>query len=322
MKKPDEIKKIALSSIELESTSINGIKKFINNDFVSTVQMIIKSQGRVVITGIGKSALIAQKIVATLNSTGTPSIFMHAADAIHGDLGIIQNDDIVVCISNSGSTPEIKVLIPLLRLGGNKLVAMCGKVDSFLSKNADFTLLTTVEREACPFNLTPTSSTTAQMVMGDALAIALLSCRGFTSKDFARFHPGGSLGKKLYLTVGELCASNEKPKVAPNTAIRDVIIEISSRRLGTTAVVDSKGKIVGIITDGDLRRMLQKYSSIDKLCAKDIMTPKPFTLDAQTLAYDALHMMYEKKITQVLITSKSKYAGVVHMHDILKEGIY
>jgi arabinose-5-phosphate isomerase len=315
-----KILKIAKQVIEQEIEAIQALVKDLDSDFESVVNCILESNGRLIITGIGKSALIAKKIVATLNSTGTPSIFMHAADAIHGDLGIIQPDDVVLCISKSGNTPEIKMLIPLIKERGNTLIGMSSNQDSFLAQNSDFNLKTIIEREACPNNLVPTSSTTAQLVMGDALAVTLIETRGFTEKDFAKHHPGGSLGKRLYLRVEGLSLFNERPEVKPDDSIRKTILEISSKRLGATAVID-KNKVVGIITDGDLRRMMQKHSDVDGLLAKDIMTKNPKCLDKTTLAADALKIMKENNITQILVTDNDEYFGVIHLHDILKEGI-
>jgi len=320
MKTKADIKKIAITTIEEEALSINNLSNNINEHFIETVELILNSKGRVIITGIGKSAIIASKIVATFNSTGTPAIYMHAADAIHGDLGIIRKEDIIICLSKSGNTPEIKVLAPFLKTLGNKLIALVGNTESYLAKHADFVIDTTIEKEACPNNLAPTSSTTAQLVMGDALAVCLFECRGFTAEDFAKFHPGGSLGKQLYLKVSDLYVNNESPKVSINDNINHVIIEISSKRLGATAVLDNE-KLVGIITDGDLRRMLQKNTSIDGLLAKDIMTLSPKTIEDDILAVDALQIMRNSNITQILVVRKDKYLGVVHLHDILKEGI-
>ncbi|MCK7534279.1 MAG: KpsF/GutQ family sugar-phosphate isomerase [Marinilabiliales bacterium] len=285
------------------------------------VKLIYKSKGRVIVTGIGKSANIANKIVATLNSTGTPAIFMHAADAIHGDLGIVQEDDVVICISKSGNTPEIKVLVPLIKSRGNALVGMVSSTDSFLGKNADYVLKSTVEKEACPNNLAPTSSTTAQLVIGDALAVCLLEYRGFSTEDFAKYHPGGALGKKLYMRVSDLYKNNEVPKVLINENVKNVIIEISSKRLGVTAVLTNTGDLAGVITDGDIRRMLQKNDKIEKLTAKDIMSANPKTIDKDELAINAFQLMENNNITQLVVTSKKKYVGIVHIHDILKEGI-
>jgi arabinose-5-phosphate isomerase len=304
-----------------ESKAIANLVNFLNDDFKNAVNFIYNSKGRVIVTGIGKSANIATKIVATLNSTGTPAIFMHAADAIHGDLGTIQNDDVVICISKSGNTPEIKVLVPLIKNYGNKIIAITGNIESFLGKNADYVLNSYVEKEACPNNLAPTSSTTAQLVMGDALAICLLELKNFTSKDFAKYHPGGALGKKLYLRVNDLINKNELPKVSPNTPIKDVIIEISKKRLGTTAVIESN-KIVGIITDGDLRRMLETNSDISHLIAKDIMSKNPKTIKSNEMAINALKMLEENNITQILVEDNTTFVGVVHLHDLLKEGIF
>jgi len=317
----DEIKKYAIEALKIESQAIEQLTQYINDDFVSVVQLILNSTGRVVITGIGKSAIVAQKIVATLNSTGTPSIFMHAADAIHGDLGNIQKDDVVICLSKSGSTPEIKVLAPLVKSFDNKLIAITGDVNSFLAKQADFVLNTYVETEACPNNLAPTSSTTAQMAMGDALAVCLLKQRGFTSKDFAKYHPGGALGKKLYLRVEDISSQNEKPVVSSNQTLKEVIVEISSKRLGVAAVVDNN-KLVGIVTDGDLRRMLGKDLDINQLKVKDIMSSSPKTINQTSLAIEALHYMEDKSISQLLVVDENNtYLGVIHLHDLLREGI-
>jgi arabinose-5-phosphate isomerase len=311
----------AKRTFDIEADSIRNLKARLNSDFIKSIELIYNSKGRVVVTGVGKSAIIAEKIVATFNSTGTPSIFMHAADAIHGDLGIILEDDVVICISNSGNTPEIKVLIPVLHARGNKLIAMTGHTDSYLAKNCDFVLNTFVEKEACPNNLAPTSSTTAQIAMGDALAVCLLTYRGFSKKDFAMHHPGGALGKKLYLTVGELAASNAAPKVSPDDEMRDVILVMTSNRLGATAVVDKKGKLCGVITDGDLRRMLMKNKDTNGIIAKDVMTASPKKISTDTLAADAFKMMSENNITQLIVTDKGKYAGMIHLHDLIKEGI-
>ena len=320
IKSSEEIQSIAISTIDNELSAVSGLKTSINIDFVHCVERIIQSDGRVILTGIGKSANIARKIVSTLNSTGTPAIFMHAADAVHGDLGIIRDDDIIVCMSKSGETPEIKVLVPLLKSRKNFLIAMVGNSSSYLAKHADLVLDTTVEKEACPNNLVPTASTTAQLVMGDALAMALLSCRGFTPEDFARFHPGGSLGKRMYLKVSDLYKNNEKPMVGPAADVKDVIMEISSKRLGAAAVVEGN-KLLGIITDGDLRRMLEQKVDIDKLTALDIMTANPSAIEEDELVVNALEMMRENKITQLPVLKNGDYVGVVHMHDIVKEGI-
>ena len=315
------VKQIALRTIELESQSISGLSQFINSDFERAVTEIANNKGRLVISGIGKSAVIAQKIVATLNSTGIPSIFMHAADAIHGDLGIVQQDDIVMIISKSGESPEIKVLVPLIRNFKNILIGMIGNVDSYLAKQSDIILNTTVEQEACPNNLAPTSSTTAQLVMGDALAICLMELKGFNSDDFAKFHPGGTLGKKLYLRVADLYIKNEKPKLTKEGSLKEVIVEISSKRLGATAVVGDDNKLLGIITDGDLRRMLEKDISLNDVTAADIMTPAPKTISAEELAVDALDLMRKKSITQLVVVDKEKYLGFIHLHDLIREGL-
>ncbi|MFN3555538.1 MAG: SIS domain-containing protein [Bacteroidales bacterium] len=320
MKTRDEIKQSAIETITIEAQAIENLKNYITDDFAWCVEKIINSKGRVVITGIGKSAIIASKIVATLNSTGTPAIFMHAADAIHGDLGIVQKEDIAICISNSGNTPEIKVLTPMLKALGNCLIAMVGNLDSYLARQADLIINTTVEKEASPGNPAPTSSTTAQLVMGDALAVALLQCRGFSTQDFARYHPGGALGKQLYLKVKDLYINNEKPQIHPTANIREVILEISTKRLGATAVIENN-ILLGIITDGDLRRMLQKSVATESLTARDIMSENPKTIPPDMLAVEALHMMQNNNITQLLVVNNTQYLGIVHLHDILNEGI-
>ncbi|WP_324312418.1 KpsF/GutQ family sugar-phosphate isomerase [Xanthomarina sp.] len=304
----------------MESKAIFNLSRYIDEEFAASVELIYNSKGRVIITGIGKSAIIATKIVATLNSTGTPSIFMHAADAIHGDLGLILQDDVVICISKSGNTPEIKVLVPLIKNAKNKMIAITGNKDSFLGKQADYVLNTFVEKEACPNNLAPTTSTTAQLVMGDALAICLLELRGFSSTDFAKYHPGGALGKKLYLRVSDMSEVNEKPQVSLQTGLKEVIIEITEKMLGVTAVVES-GKIIGIITDGDLRRMLSKTDNFTSLFAKDIMSKNPKTIDSNAMAVDAMELMEKHGISQLLVEHEGMYAGVVHVHDLIKEGI-
>ncbi len=321
MKSKEEIKKIILRTIDNELVAVQDLKQYVDDDFAKSVEIIYRSTGKVVITGIGKSANIATKIVATLNSTGTPSIFMHAADAIHGDLGTIQHDDIIICISNSGSTPEIKALVPLLKIRGNLLIAFTGNLDSFLAKHADHIINTSVKKEACPNNLAPTSSTTAQLVMGDALAVALLECRNFTDDDFARFHPGGALGKMLYLRVADLYIRNEVPRVNSDDDIKTTIMEISSKRLGVTAVMQND-ELIGVITDGDLRRMLEKNNSIEDIRAVDIMSSHPRTIDKTTLVVDALNIMRKNNITQLLVLDGTKYVGVIHLHDILQEGIF
>ncbi len=320
MNTSESILKIAKDTIAMESNAIANLSNLLNEDFSKSIELILNSKGRVIITGIGKSAIIANKIVATLNSTGTPSVFMHAADAIHGDLGLILKDDVVICISKSGNTPEIKVLVPLIKNGPNKMVAITGNKDSFLGKNADFVLNTFVEKEACPNNLAPTTSTTAQLVIGDALAVCLLELRGFSSKDFAKYHPGGSLGKKLYLRVGDLSSQNQKPRVTPDTKIKDVIIEISEKMLGVAIVVEND-KVAGIVTDGDLRRMLSKTEDFSMLTAKDIMGTNPKCIDINAMAVDAMELMETNDISQLIVLDNDKYAGVVHLHDLIKEGI-
>ncbi len=310
----------AKKTIETESNAIAHLSSLLDDQFANAVNCIYESEGRVVITGIGKSAIIASKIVATLNSTGTPAIFMHAADAIHGDLGTIQENDVVICISKSGNTPEIKMLVPLIKQGNNKLIGMCGNLESFLVQKADFILNTYVEKEACPNNLAPTTSTTAQLVIGDALAICLLELRGFSSQDFAKYHPGGTLGKKLYLRVSDISGNNFKPQVDADTDVKQVIIEISKSMLGVTAVMKNS-KVIGIVTDGDIRRMLNKYDNINGLKAKDIMTLNPKTISPDVLAVKALKMMQSNGISQLLVIDGEKYSGVVHLHNLINEGI-
>ncbi|MDP5158609.1 MAG: KpsF/GutQ family sugar-phosphate isomerase [Flaviramulus sp.] len=320
MKDKNSIIKIAKQTIKMESEAILNLANLITDDFAEAIEVIYKSKGRVIITGIGKSAIIANKIVATLNSTGTPAIFMHAADAIHGDLGLILKDDIVICISKSGNTPEIKVLVPLIKSSKNKIIAITGNINSFLGQQADFILNAFVEKEACPNNLAPTTSTTAQLVIGDALAVCLLELRGFSSNDFAKYHPGGALGKKLYLRVQDISSVNQKPKVYPDTTIKNVIVEITEKMLGVTAVIENN-KIIGIITDGDLRRMLSKVDDFSKLSARDIMSPNPKRIKNNAMAVDALEIMETNEISQLLVEEDGNYAGVVHLHDLIKEGI-
>ncbi len=321
MKTIIDIKKIASETIANEAESIVNLKNYINDEFARCIEIIFLCKGRIIISGIGKCSIIAQKIVSTLNSTGTPAIFLHAADAIHGDLGNIQADDIIICISKSGNTPEIKVLVPFIKTFGNTIIAMVGNMDSYLAKQADYIINCSVEKEACPNNLAPTSSTTAQLVMGDAMAIALLECRGFTASDFAKYHPGGALGKQLYLKVSDLSKHNEVPKVHPDDDIRKTILEITSKRLGAAAVIEDN-KLLGIVTDGDLRRMLQNNTSIEHLTAKDIMSLHPKTINEDELAVNALQIMRANNITQLLVfDTNNMYCGVVHLHDLLKEGI-
>lgn len=315
------VKQIALRTIELEARSISGLAAFIDDHFEKAVESISACKGRIVVSGIGKSAVIAQKIVATFNSTGTPSIFMHAADAIHGDLGMVQKEDVVIIISKSGESPEIKVLVPLIRNFGNILIAMVGSMQSYLAKNAGIVLNTTVEQEACPNNLAPTTSTTAQLVMGDALAVCLMEIKGFYPEDFAKFHPGGSLGKKLYLRVSDLIIDNEKPAVKPDDTLKKVIVEMTAKRLGITAVTGPANELLGIITDGDLRRMLEKSVAIDQIKASDIMTPNPKTIGPDELAVDALDLLRKYEITQLAVTTDGSYQGVLHLHDLVREGI-
>ena len=317
-----QLKELAKNVLQEEANSLLNLKNFIDDDFVKSLEVILHSKGRLIVSGIGKSAIIGQKIVATLNSTGTPSIFMHAADAIHGDLGIIQPDDVVLCISKSGNTPEISLLVPFLKMSGNILIALVGNVDSFLAKEADYILNCAVDKEACPNNLAPTSSSTAQMAMGDALATCLMELRGFTSTDFAKYHPGGILGKRLYLKVSDLYKNNLMPMVNPDATMPEVILEISGKMLGVTAVVDN-GKVVGAVTDGDLRRMLQKNPDYAHLLAKDVMNRSPKAIRPDTLVVEALETMKKLNITNLFVMNDNDdYLGVIHMHDIIKEGIY
>ena len=319
LKTSKQIIEIAKSVIDQEAQAIYTLSSLLDDQFSEVVNLLYNSSDRLVITGIGKSAIIANKIVATLNSTGQPAMFMHAADAIHGDLGMIQTNDVILCVSKSGSTPEIKVLIPLIKNLGNKLIAMVSNKSSYLAKNSDYVLHAFVEKEACPNNLAPTTSTTVQMVLGDSLAIALLKMRGFSSNDFAKYHPGGALGKKLFLRVEDLC-NHEKPKVNLCSSVQDVIIEISSKRLGATVVLDGNN-ISGLITDGDLRRMLEKNSNINNLIASDIMTENPKCISKNALAAEALGVMEVNQISQLVIEDNGTYSGIIHLHDILKEGI-
>lgn len=322
MKIVKNIISIAKNVLQNESAALARLADFIDHQFEGAVKEILNARGRVVVTGIGKSAIIANKMVATFNSTGTPAVFMHAADAIHGDLGMIQTDDIVICLSKSGNTPEIKVLVPLLKRSGSKLIALVGNVDSYLALNADYVLNATVESEACPHNLAPTTSTTAALALGDALAVALIESREFTSNDFARFHPGGALGKRLYLKVCDLYPNHDLPVVDENSNINEVILEITSKRLGATAVCDAEGKLLGIVTDGDLRRMLKNFSNIADLKARDIMSASPRTIDYQEYAVNALNLMQDNNITQLVVLKEGKVAGFVHIHDLLKEGLF
>ncbi len=320
MKSTNDIRESALTTIRKEAEAITGLLSSIDENFIQCVNIILHAGGRVIVTGIGKSAIIGQKIVATFNSTGTPSVFMHAADAIHGDLGIIQIEDVVLCLSKSGETPEIKILVPLIKKNGNPLLAIVGNPNSYLATQANYRIDTSVPQEACPNNLAPTSSTTAQMVMGDALAICLLESRGFTASDFAKFHPGGVLGKTLYLTVADLYVNNPAPKVTHSDNIKSVILEISSKRLGATAVL-KHDKLAGMITDGDLRRMLEKNIGLETITAEDIMSPNPKTIEPEMLVIEALQVMRNNNITQLIVLKDGVYLGIIHLHDILKEGI-
>ncbi|MDQ6761973.1 MAG: KpsF/GutQ family sugar-phosphate isomerase [Bacteroidota bacterium] len=311
----------AKKTIDLEARSIKDLGGLINEDFEKAVLTIDKCKGRVVVSGIGKSAIVAQKIVATLNSTGTPSLFLHAADAIHGDIGMVQKDDVVMILSKSGDSPEIKILLPLIKNFGNTIITICGNMQSYLAKCADVVIDSTVTEEACPNNLAPTNSTTAQIVLGDALAICLMELKGFGSDDFAKFHPGGTLGKKLYLQVGDLFINNEKPSVKVTSFLKEVIIEITKKRLGATVVLDDEEKILGIITDGDLRRMLEKNNSLTDVVAKDIMSPSPKKISSGELAVTALDIMRKNNISQLVVTEGEVYAGIIHLHDLVREGI-
>lgn len=316
----EKILSIARETILTESKAISQMANLLTDDFAKCVQLIHHSKGRLVVTGIGKSAIIAQKIVATLNSTGTPSLFLHASEAVHGDLGMVQPDDVVICISKSGNSPEIKILVPILNRFGNTLIAMTGNLTSFLAKNAQFILDTTVEKEACPNNLAPTNSTTAQLVMGDCLAVCLMELKDFKSEDFAKYHPGGALGKKLLLRVKDMLDETKKPTVSPESNIQSVIFEISEKRLGVTAVVENN-QIIGIITDGDIRRMLSKTETITGITAKEIMTKNPKMVEPNSMVVEALNIMEDFSITQLIVSENNHYKGVIHLHDILKEGI-
>ena len=320
MKTNKNILEIAKTTIVSESKSIAKLADLLTDDFVKATEIIFNSQGRLVVTGIGKSAIIAQKIVATMNSTGTPSLFLHASEAIHGDLGMVQPEDVVICISKSGNSPEIKVLVPILKHFGNTLIAITGNTSSFLAKGADFILDTTIDSESCPNNLAPTNSTTAQLVMGDALAVCLMELREFNPQDFAKYHPGGALGKKLLFRVGDMLDQSHKPEVAPETNIKKVIFEISEKRLGVTAVIENN-KVIGIITDGDIRRMLNNNDTFAHLTAKDIMTKSPKMIQLSAMVTDALNILEDFSITQLVVLENEEYKGVLHLHDILKEGI-
>lgn len=316
----DKIKQYATDTIQSEISALQKMDSFVDEDFVQSVMLMHEAKGRMVITGIGKSAIIAQKIVATMNSTGTPALFMHAADAIHGDLGMIQPDDVVIVISKSGESPEIKALLPFVKNFGNKVIAICGNKDGYLATHADYFINTTVDAEACPNNLAPTTSTTAQMVMGDALAVSLLQLKGFTDRDFAKFHPGGALGKRLYLTVYDLSSRNARPQVDASASLREIIVEISGKFLGATAVIEN-GKLIGVITDGDLRRMLENNTNPVDVLAKDICTPHPKSIEDNELAVQALELMRNHDITQLIVTHQGEYSGMVHLHDLVREGL-
>jgi arabinose-5-phosphate isomerase len=316
----ESILQTAKTAILSESASIAKLTDLLDDNFVNAVNTIANSNGRLVVTGIGKSAIIAQKIVATMNSTGTPSLFLHASEAIHGDLGMIQNGDVVICISKSGNSPEIKVLVPIIKRFGNILIAITGNMTSFLAKGSDYILNTTIEEEACPNNLAPTNSTTAQLVMGDALAVCLMKIKNFTAQDFAKYHPGGALGKKLLLRVGDMLDQTHRPVVTPDTNIKKVIFEISEKRLGVTAVIENE-KVIGIITDGDIRRMLNDRDSFADLTAKDIMTKNPKMIQFNDMVVDAFNILEDFSITQLVVVENDIYKGVLHLHDILKEGI-
>ncbi len=320
MKSPIDIKKIARETISLEVAAISKLESRIDNNFVNVINLILNVKGRLIVAGIGKSANIANKMVATFNSTGQPAVFLHAADAIHGDLGNIQEGDVVICISKSGNTPEVKALVPFIKEMGNKVIALTGNSESFLAKEADYSLDVSVEKEACPNNLAPTSSTTAQLVMGDAIAVSLLACKDFSDKDFARFHPGGTLGKRLYLKLSDIISEENNPKVDEYATVNEVIIEISKKRVGATAVIVNN-KLKGIVTDGDLRRMLESGSDFRKLLAKDIMSENPKMIEVEALAYDALQIMEDNNISQIVVMNNGVYVGIVHIHEILKEGV-
>ncbi len=321
MEKQATIKDAAIRTIELEAAAIARLSTYFDENFEKAIDCLAGCKGRIVVSGIGKSAIVAQKIVATLNSTGSPAIFLHAADAIHGDLGMVQQDDIVIIISHSGESPEIKVLGPLIKNFGNCLIAMTGNVNSYLGHKSDFIFNTSIEQEACPNNLAPTTSTTAQMVLGDVIAICLMEKKGFNAEGFARFHPGGALGKKLYLRVADLYVDNAKPEVKTDASVKEVIMEMTRKRLGATAVTGADGKLAGIITDGDLRRMLEKSDNIQKITARDIMSHNPKTIAPSEMAVNALDIMRKNSITQLVVAEKETYLGILHLHDLVKEGL-
>ena len=320
MERISPIKESAIRTITMEANAIKQLADFLTDEFEKTINALAKCKGRIVISGIGKSAVIAQKIVATLNSTGSPAVFLHAADAIHGDIGIMQQEDIIIVISKSGESPEIKILVPLIKNFGNTLIAVVGNTISYLAKKADFVIDTTVDQEACPNNLAPTTSTTAQLVIGDAIAICLMEQKGFNVSDFAKLHPGGALGKKLYLRVRDLYIDNEKPRVVPEQSLKEVIVEMTEKRLGVTAVTDAENHLIGIITDGDLRRMLEK-KGLDEVQAKDIMTKNPKTIEPHEMAVNALDIMRQNEIVHLAVVENKKYLGIIHLHDLVKEGL-
>lgn len=321
LEKQDTIKDAALRTIEMEAAAIAQLSSLLDKKFEKAIDLLADCKGRIVISGIGKSAIIAQKIVATLNSTGSPAIFLHAADAIHGDLGMVQQEDVVIIISKSGESAEIKVLVPLIKNFGNCLMSITGNSESYLANKSDFVFNTTVQQEACPNNLAPTTSTTAQLVMGDVIAVCLMERKGFNAEGFAKFHPGGALGKKLYLRVSDLYVDNEKPQVTTNANIKEVIVEMTKRRLGVTAVTDAEGRLAGIITDGDLRRMLEKTDNIQTIAARDIMTQKPKTISPAEMAVNALDIMRSNSITTLAVVENGLYLGILHLHDLVKEGL-
>ena len=321
MEKQATIKEAAQRTIEMEAAAIAQLSSFLDKDFEKAIDILAECKGRIVVSGIGKSAIIAQKMVATLNSTGSPAIFLHAADAIHGDLGMVQQEDVVIIISKSGESPEIKVLVPLIKNFGNCLLSITGNTESYLANKSDFIFNTTVDQEACPNNLAPTTSTTAQLVMGDAIAVCLMERKGFNAEGFAKFHPGGALGKKLYLRVADLYIENEKPQVSTNATIKEVIVEMTKKRLGVTAVTEANGKLAGIITDGDLRRMLEKTDTIQNIAAKDIMTKRPKTIAPSEMAVNALDLMRSNSITTLAVVEDGLYLGILHLHDLVKEGL-
>jgi arabinose-5-phosphate isomerase len=321
LNKEQTIRLAAVRTIQMEAAAVAGLVERLDESFDNAIECLAACKGRIVISGIGKSAIIAQKIVATLNSTGSPAIFLHAADAIHGDLGMVQQEDVVIIISKSGESPEIKILVPLIKNFGNHLFAITGSTSSYLARKADFVFNTTVDQEACPNNLAPTTSTTAQLVMGDAIAVCLMEQKGFDVADFAKLHPGGTLGKKLYLRVSDLYTDNQRPEVKPDQPVREVIMEMTRTRLGVTAVTGTNGKLIGIITDGDIRRMLQKSDSISHVLARDIMSQNPKTIRPAEMAINALDVMRKAEITQLVVAENDDYLGILHLHDLVKEGL-